>query len=221
MLKNKIIIAGIVLLGIAALIFNTLGRWRIKNTNSRGTNIICFGDSITFGHGAKPGEDYPSLLAKMTRFPVVNAGIDNDTTEEGLKRIDADILSRSPLLVVIEFGGNDFLRKCPLQQTVKNVGEMVDKIQAAGAMVALFDISAGLILGEYRQPYRDIAAEKGAIFIPGALAGIFSNPDLKSDFIHPNALGYKAIVQRVYRSVIPYLNQNAINRDFKKKLSSK
>ena len=221
MLKNKKIIVGAVLLGISALFLNNCGRWRIKNTNSRGINIICFGDSITFGHGAKPGEDYPSLLAKMTRFSVVNAGIDNDTSEEGLKRIDSDILARSPLLVVIEFGGNDFLRKVPVQQTVHNVGEMVDRIQAAGAMVALFDISAGLILSEYRQAYRNIAMAKGAIFIPGALVGIFTNPYLKSDFIHPNALGYKAIVHRVYRVIIPYLNQNAINREFKKKLSTK
>jgi acyl-CoA thioesterase I len=218
MLKNKIVIAGVVLACFGVLVLISRGRWNIRNVNSPGTNVICYGDSITFGHGSDPGEDYPSLLAKMTHMPVINAGIDNDTSTEGLKRLDSDVLTRDPVLVIIEFGGNDFLRKVPIEQTLKNVSEMIDRVQAAGAMVALFDISAGLILGEYHQPYRDLAREKEAIFIPGAFAGIFANPDLKSDFVHPNSLGYKAIVQRVYRTVIPFLNQNTINRAMKKKL---
>jgi lysophospholipase L1-like esterase len=180
----------------------------IKNTNSTGKNIICFGDSITFGYGAEPQDAYPLALAKMTDMPVINAGIDGDTSLEALERLDSDVLEREPLLVIIEFGGNDFLRKIPKETTLSNIKEMVEKIQAKGAMVAIVDISAGMFLGEYRKLFRQLAREKDAIFIPAILNGIITNPSLKSDFLHPNASGYQLIAQRIYREIAPYLNQN-------------
>ena len=177
----------------------------ITNVDSAGTNVICLGDSITFGYGADQGEDYPSYLARMTRLPVINAGIDGDTTIEALKRVKPDVLDRDPLLVVIEFGGNDFLRKIPKDVTINNIRYMVDCVQEKGAMVAIVDISAGFFLQEYRGALADLAKEKGAIFIPSILRGVITNPSLKSDFIHPNKEGYKVIAQRVYRAILPYL----------------
>ncbi len=72
----------------------------IKNIDSKGKNIVCFGDSVTFGYGAEPGGDYPSALTKMISIPVINAGIDGDTSTEALKRIKFDVLGRDPLLVI-------------------------------------------------------------------------------------------------------------------------
>ncbi|MGE5197254.1 MAG: GDSL-type esterase/lipase family protein [Deltaproteobacteria bacterium] len=214
MSKNRKIIFTAILafLAIAAASLFGCAQRQIKNLDTKGTNIICFGDSITFGHGANPGEDYPTALSKITHLPVINAGVDSDTSAEGLKRIDSDALSKDPRIVVIEFGGNDFLMQIPLEETVKNVRDMVGRIQARGAMVAICDISSGIIMGQYRSAFRDIAATEGAIFIPGALKGILTNPQLKSDFIHPNKTGYGMIAQRVYRIIIPYLNKNALTR---------
>lgn len=207
------------LLFIAFIAFIALGgcaKREIKNIDAKGKNIVCFGDSITFGYGANPGEDYPTALAKMTEIPVINAGIDGDTTTEAIRRLKADVLNRKPLLVIIEFGGNDFLRKIPKEVTIKNVKEMIDKVQEKGAMVALADISAGLFLKEYRQAFADIAREKKTIFIPAILNGVITNPSLKSDFIHPNGNGYKMIAQRIYRAILPYLNQNILKKRFEK-----
>jgi acyl-CoA thioesterase I len=202
----------------AFCLFTFLGcaKREIKNINSTGKNIICFGDSMTFGVGANPGEDYPAVLSKMIEMPVINAGVDGETSPEALKRIDSDALDREPLLVVIEFGGNDFLRQIPLEVTANNIKAMVEKIQAKGAMVAIVDISVGLIMGAYRAPLYNLAKEKDAIFIPKIFSDIFTNPSLKSDFIHPNADGYKIIAQRVYRVITPYLNKNSLARKFGK-----
>ncbi|MCM8801205.1 MAG: GDSL-type esterase/lipase family protein [Candidatus Omnitrophica bacterium] len=188
----------------------------IKNIDSKGKNIICFGNSLTVGYGAQPGQDYPSLLAKLISFPVINAGIDGDTSIEGLRRIKTDVLDRDPLLVIIEFGGNDFLRKISYEETAKNIEEMVKLIHAHGAMVAIVDISATFILDKYHQMFLDIAKRNQAIFIPGILKGIIANPDLKSDFIHPNAQGYSLIAQRIYRAILPYLNKNTLLRESKR-----
>ncbi len=178
---------------------------KINNTGSQGKNIICFGDSITFGYGVEVKETYPVALEKMTHKPVINAGIDGDTSTEAAKRLETDVLSRDPYLVIIEFGGNDFLRKIPTNVTVDNIRIMVDKIQAKGAMVAIADISASLLMRDYHQPYRKIAREKGAIFIPSVMSGIITNPKMKSDFFHPNATGYQLIAERVYRCIKSYV----------------
>jgi len=179
----------------------------IKNINSKGENIICFGDSITFGYGVNPGEDYPSDLAKMLNMPVINAGLDADTSSGGLQRIDAEVLEKDPLLVIIEFGGNDFLKKIPLEKTVKNIETMIQKIQEKGAMVALVDVRMGFVMRDYGSQYKRLSRKYQTIFTEPALSGIITNPQLKSDFFHPNADGYKLIAQRIYRSIIPYLNQ--------------
>ena len=188
---------------------------KIKNIGSRGKNIVCFGDSITFGYGANPGEDYPQALSKMVDIPVINAGIDGDTSTEALPRLTSDVLDRNPLLVIIEFAGNDFLRKIPKEETLKNISEMIDKIQAKGAMAAVVDISAGMLLGEYHKAFYSLAREKEAIFIPRLLNGVITNPKLKSDFVHPNADGYKMIAGRIYHVIMPYLEQNASLKETK------
>lgn len=188
----------------------------IKNLDSKGKNIVCFGDSITFGYGVNPGEDYPTALSKMLSIPVINEGIDGDTSLEALRRFKPDALDRDPLIVIIEFCGNDFLRKIPIETTTRNIKKMVKLAQAKGAMVAIVDISAGLFLADYRKAFSSLAKETGSIFISSALSGIITNPSMKSDFLHPNAAGYKIVAQRVYRAIIPYLNKNAINKRFGK-----
>ena len=177
----------------------------IKNINSGGKNIICFGDSITFGYGVNPGEDYPASLAKLVRIPVINAGVDGDTSAQGLKRLQADVLDKAPYLVLVEFSGNDLIKGVAIADTVNNIKEMIQRIQAKGAMVAVVDVSAGLFMLEYRLRFFQLARETGAIFIPAVLDRILTNPGMKSDFMHPNARGYKIVAQRVYRGISKYL----------------
>ncbi len=214
MLKNKLLV--IALLGYSVIALYGCAKREIKNIDSRGKNIVCFGDSITFGYGAEPGGDYPSALIKMTSIPVINAGIDGDTSTEAIKRIKSDVLNRNPLLVIVEFGGNDFLKKIPQEVTLNNVREIIDTIQTQGAMVAVVDISTEMILKQYRSAFYNLAREKGAIFIPSILSGIITNPRLKSDFIHPNADGYNVIAQRIYRTITPYLNENLLTKKLAK-----
>lgn len=194
---------------LLVVLFASCTKREIKNINSKGQNIVCFGDSITLGYGAGAGEDYPSALAKSVNKPVINMSVDGETSEEALKRLKADVLDREPLLVLIEFGGNDFLRKIAKEATMRNIKEMVHKIHAKGAMVAIVDISAGMFLADYREELSKIAKEEGAIFIPAILNGIITNPSMKSDFFHPNGAGYRLIAQKVLRVIKPYLERNS------------
>ena len=177
----------------------------IKNFDARGANIICFGDSITFGYGANPGEDYPTALRKMVKLPVINAGVDGDTTFAALERLENDVLLKNPRLVIVEFCGNDFLKKIPKEDTVRNLKAIISRIQDKGAMVALVDISAGMFFSEYRAAFKKLANQKKVIFIPEVLNKIITNPAMKSDFLHPNARGYKIVASRVYNAISRYI----------------
>ena len=198
-----------IICGITAAVFIVSGcaKQEIKNVGSKGTCIVCFGDSITLGYGSTPQKNYPSYLGKLVTIPVINAGIDGDTTVDALIRMEEDVLSENPRLVIIEFGGNDFLKKIPISRTLQNLETMIDIAHSKGAMVALVDISAGMFFGEYRSAYAKIAQKKNVIFIPSILKGIITNPSFKSDFLHPNEAGYELVAQRIYRVISPFLEQ--------------
>ena len=57
---------------------------KVRNLDSRGANLIAFGDSLTAGYGANPGEDYPTRLSALIGEPVINAGVSGDTTGSAL-----------------------------------------------------------------------------------------------------------------------------------------
>ena len=195
----------IALLGCGVIGLFLCAKKDIRNTGSSGENIICFGDSVTFGYGVKQGEDYPSILSQMVNMPVINAGLDGDTSVTAFKRIQEDVLEKKPFLVLIELCGNDFLRDVPQDSTINNVRAMVLRVQEYGAIAAIVDVSAGFFLRDYRVRLSRLARETGAIFVPQVLKGILTNPSMKSDFMHPNPEGYKIIAQRVYRAISPYL----------------
>src|SRR5690554_3154150 len=73
-----------------------------------GERVVFLGNSIT------DGGRYHSFiwLYYMTRFPnrnlrVLNAGIGGDTALNMYKRLDGDVFSRNPTMLVVTFGMND------------------------------------------------------------------------------------------------------------------
>lgn len=179
----------------------------IRNLQSRGEAIICFGDSLTEGVGAGSGEDYPSVLARQLPRPVVNAGRRGDTSADGLSRLDRAVLERNPRLVIVLFGGNDFLRQVSVSETRKNLAAIVQRIQERGAMVVLVGMRLGLFTDEYGPIYDEIAKQHGALYIPEVLKGILSDPRLQSDSIHPNGVGYQLMAERILERVKPLLEE--------------
>lgn len=169
----------------------------VTNRDSRGSSVIAFGDSLTAGYGAGPGEDYPSRLATLLGLEIINAGVSGDTTEQALARIDDDVLARDPKLVIVGLGGNDFLTSVPLASTEANLRSIVRKIHDRGAMVLLLGFRFPSLQNNYESMYARIAKEEGCALLPDLLDGILSDPKLKSDEIHPNASGYALIAERI------------------------
>jgi acyl-CoA thioesterase I len=199
------------LLLLAPLLLFSCGRAadfsEVKNLGSAGENVICFGDSLTEGVGAGPGEDYPSVLSRLISYPVINAGRRGDTAADGLARLEAEVLVRNPRLVILLFGGNDFLRRVSLEETKNSLDRMIRRIHEAGAMAAVVSMRLGLFTDEYGPIYRQIARDRGAFLISEAMTGILSDAKLKSDGIHPNGAGYGLMAERIVAEVKPLLEE--------------
>ena len=160
--------------------------------------IVAFGDSITTGFGLPPeAETYVDILSRELKIPVINAGRTGDTTGKAFARLERDVLSRNPNIVLILLGGNDFLERIPLAITSANLRQMITVIQDRGARVILMGLNMEFI-PQYEEEYRDVAQEKlVAGYVPGVLDGIISSADLLSDEIHPNERGHQVIAERI------------------------
>ena len=170
---------------------------KVANRDSHGTNIIAFGDSLTAGYGAPPGEDYPSVATKLSGLTIINAGVAGDTTESALARIDDDVLARDPRVVIVGLGGNDFLHGVGIDVTERNLREIVRRSEGAGAMVVLLGFHFPSLSANYGKMYERIARDERCLLIDDVLDGIESNPQLKADEIHPNGRGYEIMAKRV------------------------
>jgi acyl-CoA thioesterase I len=194
---RRVQIAAAVLLAVVVWLLWPSKVSRVTNLDSGGTNVIAFGDSLTAGVGAPAGEDYASRLSEKIGVPILNAGVSGDTTESALARLEDDVLSQSPRIVVVGLGGNDFLRRVDIATTEANLRQIVREAQQSGAMVVLLGFRFPSFGASYESMYRRVAKEEGALLVDDLLDGILSNPSLRSDEIHPNAAGYAIMAERV------------------------
>jgi len=173
----------------------------IVNFDSTGEAIICFGNSLTAGQGANRYEAYPAVLSELLGKDVINAGRSGETTKDALKRLEEDVLNQNPRLAIVEFGANDAFEHIPLKTTISNLDKIITDIQEKGSMVVLVSVKMALFADDYTREYRELAEQKGALFIPNMLKGVLADSRLKSDTIHPNANGYRKIAERIYKEI--------------------
>jgi acyl-CoA thioesterase I len=177
----------------------------IRNKIPAGENIICFGDSLTYGTGASDDMDYPARLERILDRPVVNAGRPGDTTEDALARVERDVLTKSPRIVLITIGGNDLKNGVAKDAAFQNLGKIIELIQDEGALVVVGGIRFGILDKGYGKAYEAVCREKGAILIPHILKGIMGKQDKMSDPIHPNDNGYELMAEKFYAVIKPYI----------------
>lgn len=177
------------------------------NLSAPGNLVVFFGDSITYGYGVRPGESFPTLVGQALGISIVNAGVPGDTMGAGLARMGRDVLPQRPRLVVVEFGGNDFLRRVPVDETLRNLDAIVSGLIRAGAMVVILEVNVGLGGDPYLKGFQAVADQYGAVLVPDVMRGILSNSGLKVDAIHPNAQGHRLIADRVIEVLRPLLQE--------------
>ena len=189
---------------LAAVLANACGKAPARQPTA-GTQIICFGDSLTAGTGASEGMDYPSQLSRRIGRKVINAGVAGDTTADGLARIEADVLLQSPRLVLITLGGNDLKNRMSKDVAFENLRQIVTLIHDAGAVAIIGGIDIPLYGRGFAAAYKKLAEDTGPVLIGDILADILGNRALMSDPIHPNDAGYTVMAERFHKAIQPFL----------------
>jgi acyl-CoA thioesterase-1 len=177
----------------------------VKAPRPAGENIICFGDSLTYGTGASQGMDYPSQLSRLIGKPVINAGIPGDTTATALSRLDRDVLSRSPRIVLITLGGNDLKNRQDRDRAFRNLRAIITSIQDRGALVIVGGLDVPIWGRGFQENYRKVCEETAAVLVPDVLKGLLGNPEKMSDGIHPNDMGYGIMAGYFHEAMKKYL----------------
>ncbi len=170
--------------------------------------IVAFGDSLTAGLGVSADQAYPAQLAKKLTangYPakVVNAGVSGETTAGGLRRVSW-ILKNQPDIVILCLGANDGLRGLSLLEMEKNLSKIITALQKRKIKVVLAGMKIPPNYGiRYTRAFENIYPKLAKSFelrlIPFLLEGVATRPTLnQADGIHPNAEGYKIIVDHMW-----------------------
>ena len=203
---KKIIITILLLMLVAGVsIFAFRQKQKIVNFPPKDGPIVAFGDSLIEGVGATTGVDLPALLSKKIGKPIINLGVSGETSAEGLVRIEK-VTTLNPGVVLVLFGGNDFLKRISKAETFENIDQIILKLQESGAVVILLGIRGGLLSDGYDGNFENLAKGRGVLYVPDVLDGIFGHPKLMSDGIHPNNAGYEKIADKIYPTLRRALN---------------
>jgi len=202
------------------------------NKNQDAT-LVCLGDSLTAGYGATtPGADdksksYPAFLQTKTTIPVINAGVSGNTTANGLSRVDKDVLSKNPQIVIILLGANDLFQGISLNTTKNNLQNILDKVNNGNRKIYLakfytdavarqmanslgftdYNMQTALI-NQYDNIFSTLAAQNNVTLIDDIWDGVWGIH--MSDSIHPNAAGYEIMAENIFIVLHEYLQTNGL-----------
>jgi lysophospholipase L1-like esterase len=135
-----------------------------------GLRIVTLGSSSTEGVGATvPAKNYPFQLQRVLdrRYPdehieVINSGVAGEVVADNLLRLDRDVLSLTPDLVIWQLGTNDTIYVRDAVTVMEQVQVGITRIQNSGARLAFLSL----------QPVADEARGKPMIEMNNALRAI-------------------------------------------------
>jgi acyl-CoA thioesterase-1 len=201
---------------------NVLANKPMKLETNENSTIVCFGDSLTYGHGADSIEtSFPMILQKKIIIPVINSGVNDNTTADGLKRIQKDVLDYNPVIVLIDFGGNDLYNSKPklsIREIENNFKEMIRILDNGNREIyiiryfnnqmRMFDIFFRFdrMLDRIQKEYPNVRIVKNI------WEGVWGKNEFKHDFTHPNSKGYEIIANNIFEEIKDVLEYNNLEK---------
>lgn len=184
--------------------------------------VACLGDSLTAGIVGDGG--YPRELGKRITLPVVDfsqPGVDIDMASRSLPAL----LKARPQVVIVELGGNDFVRGHSRKATRKKLEQIITACRGIGAEVVLMEVPRGLCIDSFYGLERELAREydlelisdtairKLVLWSPLVPPGMWTaGPYLSDDGLHPNAHGNRLLADEVARALVRLYGDGMRNR---------
>ncbi len=193
-----------------------------------GDRIVWLGDSITAAHTyGRYVETFFLLRRPDLNLTFINAGIGGHSALNGLNRLDQDVLSQRPSVVVVNFGMNDaaYPAGSPHAAFIQNIDAIIQRLRQGGvqriiwveptpahtagvpAQSKLVDRQRQLerLVSEMRNhPVRsDVIKVQWHDQMKLALNSAASRPDFKliPDRIHPSAAGHAIMAVEFLRQI--------------------
>lgn len=178
--------------------------------------IVAMGDSLTAGLGVDETDAYPAVLERRLvadghAVRVVNAGISGETSSGAVSRLEWVLTSLHPDLVILETGANDGLRGIDTDTLQANLDRLISELKKAKVKVVLAGMRMLPNLGpaytsRFNAVYPQIAKAHEIPLIPFFLEGVAGDQSYnQSDMLHPNAEGYRRVVDHIYPWVVAAL----------------
>ena len=173
-----------------------------------GSVVLALGDSLTFGTGATPETSFPSVLAALSGWQIVNAGVPGDTSAQALERLPALLDEHKPALVLVSIGGNDLLRRLPETDARANLQRICELAQSAGAQVLLLAVPRPSVAAAFtgslsdHPMYADVSAALKLPLHAEGWARVLADAALRADPIHANARGYAQMARSVFDAAL-------------------
>jgi lysophospholipase L1-like esterase len=187
--------------------------------------LAAIGGSITQGAGATSiSQCYASLVQDWwnTTFPssastLINAGIGATGSDYGSLRVQRDVLSKNPDLVIIEFAVNDLGNEAGLSDTYEGVVRQVLDAPSHPAVILLFMMEYGLPVVESNMTAQSWQSAIGTNYNvpmvsyfdaigPELTNGNITLSEITADNVHPTDLGHAYAAQFIAQNI-----QNAMD----------
>jgi lysophospholipase L1-like esterase len=162
-----------------------------------GATIVAFGDSLTYGTGTSQENSYPAVLQGLIGFHVINAGVPGETTAQSLLRLPGVLENDKPALVILCIGGNDMLHRIPPETIADNLKKLISMIESSGSSVVVMGVPAPDITVSVPDFYETVAKEQHVPVNMKLLRKLLTTFDYKSDALHLNTEGYRAMAEGV------------------------
>ena len=164
----------------------------------RGSRVLALGDSLTYGTGASPETSWPAMLAQRTGWRVENAGAPGETATQICARLPDLLGEHRPALVLVLAGGNDFLRRLPESGLRDALAACVAHARTSAVPIVLMPVPRFGVTGIANAPlYAEVAKSRQVPMVDAGLADLLRKPAMRTDAVHPNAAGYRAMADNI------------------------
>lgn len=199
--------------------------WAISPLALATPTVLVMGDSLSAAYGIPTDDGWVARMQQRLAeagYPhtVVNASISGETTDGGLRRLPRQLSRHEPEVVILELGANNGLRGQPPSRMRRDLTEMIDAAQAAGARVLLLGMRIPPNYGpaytqEFHDSFAQVARATGAALVPFFLEPIALDEAMfLDDGIHPNAAAQPALLDHIWPALAPLLQgADASKRD--------
>ena len=183
--------------------------FNLITANAKSNTILFLGDSLTEGFGVSKEDAFPELVENLIQtelnknIVVINGGVSGSTTSDGLARLKW-YMKKKPYIVFLALGTNDGLRGLDLEQSQKNLEEIIQYAQKSHAKVIL----SGMLIppnygpeysAQFKKMYQNLKMKYKLKSMPFLLDGVAGMKEFnQKDGIHPNEKGHKHIAQNVF-----------------------